>query len=438
MSVSRLAERVLKGLARRDPADRWKTALLRTTGVFKALQGNPAASRRYFAYTGLVRAIGSTGRREQLEDPGYFEKLENSHHAAYLASCVKLVQYGFPDWQSSICDIGCGRGLFLQALQGRGYQDCEGFDISKTAVEKAVHPRVHQLESLEQIEREYDLVCLISVLEHIPRTDLDAFVAQVARIARDRVVACLPVYPQNMLDFFDRDPTHVVLERRGWWDDLFARHGLEPQVVREPLPFVVPFVYHRASTSSRASERPKEYRPPQFVIALPPHENAFRWVCEALVEAVEEESVPAKVSLPGDWDQDMRDARRTLTWAHYWQPYRDAARKLKPDQECFVTNFSFERRGNLSPWLDELCSRPSRKITPSHFAKQALVDLGVPADQIEVVPHGYSPEFVNPSRTLPLATRKAFRFLAVVNSADPFRYGFDLLLMSAYRKAFRA
>lgn len=437
MSWSHFVERVLRGLARRDPTDCWKKPLLLSTGAFKALQGKPSAAKRYLAYAGLTRGVDLAAHRERLEDPRYFEKLEDSNHETYLSSCVKLVQYAFPDWSSSICDVGCGRGLFLRALETHGYTNCEGFDISKSAVENAVHPAVRHTETLTQVERDYDLVCLISVLEHIAPADLDAFVAEVARIARNRVVACLPIYPQNMLDFFDRDPTHLVLERREWWDHLFARYGFEPQTVREPLPFVVPFVYRRVASPLRTPKPAEREKSPQFVAALPPHENAFRWVCEALVAAAEQESVPAKVLLPNDWEQGTRQAKCTLTWAHYWQPYREAARKLQSDQECFVTNFSFESRGHLTPWLDELCSRPSRKITPSHFAKEELVKLGVPADHIQVVPHGYSPEFAKPLRALPLATRKTFRFLAVVNSADPYRYGFDLL-MAAYRKAFRA
>ena len=427
MSPSRFVERVLKGLARRDPTDRWKKPLLLSTGVFKALQGNLPAANCYFAYP----RPGNNGNNADHEAP------QDPNHDAYLASCVKLVQYAFPDWQSSICDVGCGRGLFLRVLEKHGYQDGDGYDTSTSAIQNAVHPQARHIDSLAEIEREYDLVCLLSVLPRIPKADLDAFLSHIARIANDRVIASLSIYPHNMMDFFDRDPTHVTLERREWWDQLFARHGFEPQTVREHLSFVTPFVYRKLATPVRSPSRLQPKQPPQFVAALPPHENAFRWVCEALVAAAEEESVPAKVSLPRDWDQDTRQAERTLTWAHYWQPYRDAARTLWPDQECFVTNFSFEPRGNLTPWLDELCNRPSRKITPSHFAKEALVKLGVPSDRIEVVPHGYSPEFVTPPRPLPLATRKTFRLLAVVNSADLYRYGFDLL-MAAYRKAFRA
>ena len=402
-------ERLLNGLARRDSADRAKPLLLACTGIRLAFQGNRPAAGRYFNHINPFR-------RPTEKDPNLTQP---SADPGYIQSCLRLFQYTFPSRTDSIRVIGPDSHPLLGTLNSRGYQNLKAIDCNAIPA-----------------DQHYDRVCLFDVLERIPPSNLDAFVQQITRITGHWLVAAIPTYPGSLFDFFDQDPVRLVLERRGWWNALFERHGFEPQAPRETLPQIESFLFRRKKTTRAAPKSAKPaHRKPDLVIALPDQQNAFRWVSETLAEAVRSESVPAHFSLPPDWKHDTAQAKCVLTWAHYWPAYREAARKLKPDIECFVTNFSFERRRDLTPWLDELCKRPSRKITPSHFAKSALVSLGVPAAHIEVVPHGYSPEFANPPEPLPLATEKTFRFLAVINSCDPYRYGTDLLL-DAYRKAF--
>jgi glycosyltransferase involved in cell wall biosynthesis len=321
--------------------------------------------------------------------------------------------------------MGPGGRLFLHELEQLGYRGGQVIELESAA----------DVETLQDLRQRHSRLCVFGVLDCVPISELDAFVEYLGRITDDWLITAIPTYPESMADVSGRQPAGNVFERRAWWNALFERHGFEPQPVRESLPRIEPFLFRRRRTPTTPSSPRSSGKKSNLVIALPDQQNAFRWVCEELAEAIEEEGVPAGVSLPVGWKQDTAAARCTLTWAHYWTDYQEAARLLNPDIECFVTNFSFERQGDLTPWLGELCGRPSRKITPSTFAKSVLVDLGVPADRIEVVPHGYSPEFVTPPKALSLATRKSFRLLAVVNSHDPYRYGTDLLL-DAYRKAF--
>jgi len=402
-------ERLLHGLARRDSDDRGKSLLIACAGVRKVLLGRGQAAGRHFKYINPFRGSWE----------GYPKFAPISAEPAYIESCLRLLEYTFPARTDSIGIIGASSHPLLNTLECHGYRNVKAIDLDAGLVVQG-HSRV----------------CLFNVLERIPRARLDAFVKELAGSASDWLVASIPTYPESLFDFYDHDPARVAFERREWWNALFERHGFEPRPPRETLPHVESFLFQKKKhrrTKAKAAKPSGQIT--DLVIALPDEQNAFRWVSEALAEAVTNESVPARVSLPADWTHDTRQAGCTLTWAHYWSAYREPARKLNPDMECFVTNFSFERTRELTPWLDELCTRPSRKITPSAFAKSALVNLGVPAGDIEIVPHGYSPEFVDRPAPLPLATEKSFRFLAVVNSYDPYRYGMDLLL-DAYRKAF--
>jgi glycosyltransferase involved in cell wall biosynthesis len=176
---------------------------------------------------------------------------------------------------------------------------------------------------------------------------------------------------------------------------------------------------------------------PRTVFVMPEIENAFRWVTESLAEALTMLGHPAWV-VPPDSSRVPSGATgpKRIGWAHYWPAYREAAAREQPGYEVFVTNFEMTPRGHLTPWVSELCARPSIKLAVSNFCRDVLLGLGVPEDRVHVIPHGYSPEFAARVRPLPLATRKSFRFLAVVNSHDPYRYGTDILL-DAYREAFR-
>jgi glycosyltransferase involved in cell wall biosynthesis len=412
-------ERVLRALARRDPRDRAKWLILTAAALREMLRGDLRAARCYFSHAGPARKRGA---EDLASDPP-----QQPEDRVYLSSCVKLFQYSFPAADSGVGTMGHGGQPFVRELAQLGYSRGEVLDLKPAGA----------VETLRNIRQLHSRLCLFGMLEHVPAIQLDAFVEQLARLSDGWIIAAIPTYPESMFDSSQGRPAGIVFERRAWWIALFERHGFEPQPVRETLPGIEPFLFRKRASSIRPFAPPRAAAgKPDLAIALPHQQNAFRWVCEALAEAVQDEGVGARISLPAGWKHDTAEARRTLTWAHYWTDYREAARSLNPDLEYFVTNFSFERSENLTPWLAELCARPSRKITPSTFAKSALVDLGAPAERVEIVPHGYSPEFVNPPKALPLATRKSFRLLAVVNSYDPYRYGTDLLL-AAYRKAFR-
>ncbi len=231
---------MLRALARRDPWDRCKRPLLFAAALQKFASGRGEVARRYLGYL-----RGKSPVRD-FNNPSYYEVLEDENYTTYLRSNVRLVEHVAGGKTVSICDIGCGRGQFLAELESAGFGDCVGYEISEAAVREAVHGHVGHIDSLDEIEGRFEVVTLISVLEHIPPEGLDRFLNGVGSLAKDYVVACIPTYPQNMLDFFDNDPTHVNLERREWWDALMALRGFQPQELPpEPLPFVGPFIYRR-------------------------------------------------------------------------------------------------------------------------------------------------------------------------------------------------
>jgi SAM-dependent methyltransferase len=68
-------------------------------------------------------------------------------------------------------DVGCGFGVFVAAMRGRGWE-AEGLDPSPAAVEAAARRgcpvRLGTLEGLQAEPGRYDAVTMFYVLEHLP------------------------------------------------------------------------------------------------------------------------------------------------------------------------------------------------------------------------------------------------------------------------------
>ena len=72
---------------------------------------------------------------------------------------------------TSVLDAGCALGFLVEALRKRGV-DADGFDISEFAiseVDESIAPYCRVATLTDPIDRRYDLITCIEVLEHLPR-----------------------------------------------------------------------------------------------------------------------------------------------------------------------------------------------------------------------------------------------------------------------------
>ena len=246
----------------------------------------------------------------------------------------------------------------------------------------------------------------------------DALISRFAETTSDHLIVSVPSYPENL--FCHSLP--APFERISWWDSQAAASGLSPVgPPRERFAGLYPRCYRKREETESKPTFPEK---PRILFAMPERAGAFRWVAEDLAQALNADGFSAGF-------QCHDGAERVLTWAHYWPDYD--VEVGRGDAEFFVTNFRFKPQGHLTAWLEELVERECRKLAPSQFSADALGDLGVPSEHVHIIPHGYSLEFATEVEPLNLATNKKFRLLAVVNSHDPERYGFDLLLAAASR-----
>lgn len=240
-----IADRVLKEAAERDSGDRFKGAILFGVALTRWARGLRKEARAYFNYIGL-RALAGDDFVTSYEDGSYYEMLENPDYAAYLKSSVDLVLHAAPGREDAVCDIGCGRGFLVRELRRAGYTGALGIENSSWAVEHRVTPEVYLKKPSDFPDGHFRVVSLISVLEHPRKEDVPGFVRELARICSDTVVSCIPLYPNNLLNFFVNGADHLVFERRDWWDAEFRKAGFVPGYLPAgPTPFIHPFVYRK-------------------------------------------------------------------------------------------------------------------------------------------------------------------------------------------------
>lgn len=119
----------------------------------------------------------------------------------------------------TVLDVGCARGLFVQALTARGV-DASGIDISEHAIESAhddVRDRLRVASVVEPLGGPYDLISCIEVLEHMSPDEAQRAIDSITA-ATDRVL-----FSSSPVDH--DEPTHVNTRPTAQWLAWFAERG---------------------------------------------------------------------------------------------------------------------------------------------------------------------------------------------------------------------
>lgn len=123
----------------------------------------------------------------------------------------------------TVLDVGCAWGFLVEALRDRGIE-AYGLDVSEFALAQArpdLRPHLAAGSVLDPFPRpRYDLVICMEVVEHLPRTEAAAAVANLARHGEEVLFSSTPV------DF--SEATHFNVQPVDYWVEQFARQGLYP------------------------------------------------------------------------------------------------------------------------------------------------------------------------------------------------------------------
>jgi len=133
----------------------------------------------------------------------------------------------------SVLDAGCALGLLVEALRDRGVE-AWGLDFSPYAIDQVradIRPFCWVGSITRDLNRDYDLITCIEVLEHLPADDADVAIGNLTSHT-DQML-----FSSTSDDY--REPTHLNVQPPDYWAGLFARHGFYRDVDFE-APYVAP------------------------------------------------------------------------------------------------------------------------------------------------------------------------------------------------------
>lgn len=127
---------------------------------------------------------------------------ESETHAERIAAW--LYEYLLPDLptdrSASILDIGCGFGFALRALRNAGYRNVSGLETSAQQADVAARAgfNVTVVDDTEKFlsenPRDYDLILLLDVLEHVPVANQISLLSAICKSLRpgSRLILTVP------------------------------------------------------------------------------------------------------------------------------------------------------------------------------------------------------------------------------------------------------
>jgi SAM-dependent methyltransferase len=161
-------------------------------------------------------------------DPAIFDAYYFAHGCgepyqrspAWLALFNAIAERIAQDIQpASVLDAGCAIGLLVESLRQRGIA-AWGIDISEYAIQNVpaeMRPYCRVASVADALDRNYDLIVSIEVLEHMRPQEAQAAIANFCQHSADILFSSTP--------FDYKEASHFNVQPPEAWAELFARHG---------------------------------------------------------------------------------------------------------------------------------------------------------------------------------------------------------------------
>ncbi len=364
---------------------------------------------------------------------------------------------------SNVLDIGCGPGLFLEALTERGIS-CRGVDYDPDMIDacgqRGLKATVADARSLEGHKEDFDGIHLGHVIEHMVGDAALKLLMECTNALRPAGLLLIrtPNWQNETVRWggFWLDLTHVrpypleLLERifidlgleivaKGFeeqgWNDLYIL-GRKKEVQQDYIPNKT----GSAEPVGRDGRVSVIWEGSQFVY----HSLALinRELCLKLIDAGHNVAV-----IPYEKDQFGPEAdprfhkiascvNKRLPCTpdvhvrHQWPP-----NFAPPPSGHWVMIQPWEFGRLPEDWIEPMSDLVDEIWVPSKYVLKTYVASGIPVERVRVIPNGVNTDLFHPGAAPhPLPTRKKFKFLFVGGTI--WRKGIDLLL-EAYRSTFR-
>ncbi|HXI27572.1 MAG TPA: hypothetical protein VNG89_04100 [Vicinamibacterales bacterium] len=155
-----------------------------------------------------------------------------SSFAGLFRDTAAFVAELFPE-ATSFFDAGCAKGFLVRCLREIG-KECWGADHSAWAIDHADpagRPFLTRAAVDEMaFERQVDVLLAFDLLSHLTETQAERFLTRARPWTRGAIVATIasfehPDDPAKHAAGSNRDRSHVTMQFRGWWHELFLKTG---------------------------------------------------------------------------------------------------------------------------------------------------------------------------------------------------------------------
>ncbi|MEM7412879.1 MAG: methyltransferase domain-containing protein [Myxococcota bacterium] len=169
---------------------------------------------------GLISTLERTASHDEIYDADYYDDVVDRYMRNSAPSIADSIMRDFAP--TKVVDVGCGSGLLLQALQGRG-ASCQGFEYSLAGIEvcksRGLEVTRFDIETDAPPSVRADLAISTEVAEHLPASCADRLVDFLAAIS-------------DQIAFTAAEPTggppgtdHVNEQPRAYWIEKFEKRG---------------------------------------------------------------------------------------------------------------------------------------------------------------------------------------------------------------------
>ncbi len=156
-------------------------------------------------------------------DKNYFDTYDvfpyhkNEHWIKFFGDIAKRIKKEINP--KTVLDVGCAKGFLVEQLRSLGIK-AYGIDISEYAISEVpsrIKPFCKVGSVLKPLDRKYDLIICIEVLEHLYPEDARKAISNLTKHSREIIFSSSPI------DF--KEKTHHNVKEPSYWSKLFSEMG---------------------------------------------------------------------------------------------------------------------------------------------------------------------------------------------------------------------
>jgi SAM-dependent methyltransferase len=176
----------------------------------------------FFRSQGLYTKQMTQNKDTQSDDPSGYNTMLDANAEARISSARAILTPLFQTFSpTSVLDVGCGHGAWLQVARELGADTIQGVDgpwiDTQALVIPETHFLAHPLDKPLDLKRRFDLVISLEVAEHLPESAADVFIDSL--ICHGDIVLFSAAIP------FQGSKSHLNEKWQSHWAYEFADRG---------------------------------------------------------------------------------------------------------------------------------------------------------------------------------------------------------------------